>query len=297
MQEVERTDLYVGEGQQAGETVHVLRLDLVVADAHDPVHLAPPAAGGLGVQREDDHPVVENLLQPLDLLLALVLALPAVLVVHVENQADGHLMLHQAGQQRAGEESLAGAGLAEDAGRPLDESVQVEGDVNAVHLQRVADVEVPLLPLPPEDEPDLLRAGLVDGGEVGRDGLDRSRLLLPLVQHQHGRDVNPSEDGGALVDAGQEGVGGVRGRFFDERVQTVQFHIGDDGEEAAAALSAHDDVTAHRQPLDDRPAVEFDVQPFGEAPADDEPQSLGRGGRGAARAEVGGQFLFRGEIW
>ncbi len=86
--------------------------------------------------------------------------------------------------------------------------------------------------------------------------------------------MDAPEDGRALVDAGQEGVGGIRRGLLDERIDGVQLHVGDDGEEAPPGLPAHDDVPAHGQPLDDRGLVEFDVQPLGEAPADDDAQPL-----------------------
>ncbi len=178
-QEIEGPHLYLGERHQAGEAVHILRLDPIVAHAHHPIHLAPPPPGRRLVQREHGDPAGgEQLPQPLDLLLGLVLALPAVFVVHVEHQVDRHVLLHQPGQQRAREEGLAGARLAEDPRRALDEAVQIERHVHPLHLQWVADVEISRLLLLPEDEGHLLLAGGVYRGEVGRDGLDRLRIAV-----------------------------------------------------------------------------------------------------------------------
>ena len=302
-QEVERPHLHVREGHQAGQTVHVLRIDLVIANAHYRVHLAAPPPGRLFVQREDGDAAGKELLQPLDLLPRLGLALPAVLVVHIEHQVDSHVLLDQPGQQRACEESLAGAGLAEYPCRALDKAAQVERHVDALHLQRVADVEVAGLLLLAEDERDLLLAGGIDRREVGGDGLDWLRLALPLfpphrcggrgrLQNQHRRDVDAPEDDRPLVNTGQERVGGIRRSLFDERIDGVQLHVGDDGEEAPPGLPAHDDVPAHSQPLDDRVLVEFNVQPLGEAPADDDAQPLDGLRLGWAGAEEGFQFLF-----
>ena len=55
-------------------------------------------------------------------------ARPAVLVVHVEDEVDGGAASGRCREQQARQERLAGAGLAEDAARALDEALQVETD-------------------------------------------------------------------------------------------------------------------------------------------------------------------------
>ena len=84
--------------------------------------------------------------------------------MHVEDEVHGGALAHDADQQQAGEERLAGAGLAEDAARPLDQALEVEAD-SRLHVERLADVEVRLVLLA-EDDLDVLLGRLADGGEV-----------------------------------------------------------------------------------------------------------------------------------
>ncbi len=104
---------------------------------------------------------------------------------------------------------------------------------------------------------------------MGRDRLDRlwfSPSLFPPrwgggggIQHQHRRDVNAPKDDGTLVDTGKERIGGVWRGFFDQRVERVELHVGDDGKKAPPGLPMRDDVAAHSQPFDHRAPVELDV--------------------------------------
>ena len=65
-------------------------IQLIVADLDGEIDLAAASPRGLGVQGEDADPaIVEELAQSLDVLLRLVLALPPILIVHVEDEVDG----------------------------------------------------------------------------------------------------------------------------------------------------------------------------------------------------------------
>ena len=171
--------------------------------------------------------------------------------MHVEDQVDRHPLLDHAGQQQPREEGLARARLAEDAARPLDQPLQVQGDLDALHVQRRADVEVVRrlsadLPhaLLAEDLVDLGLAGGGDRREVLRHGLDRLRLVLAILQDEQRAEVHRAEGGRALVDRGQERVGHVRRLLGDQRVGAVQRHVGDHAEEARPPPPRHH-VAAH----------------------------------------------------
>ncbi len=62
--------------------------------------------------------------------------------MHVEDEGRGQIGLDDAGEQCARDERLAGAALAEDAGRAFDKPRQIEVDLDVVHLEGGADVEV-----------------------------------------------------------------------------------------------------------------------------------------------------------
>ena len=101
VERVDRTHLRLGEVQDARQHLQIFRLDLVVADIHSVVGVRAAAPRRLVVQGEDADLAGEDLLQPFHLT-AQILArtCPAILVVHVEDQVDGHALLDDAGQQQ-----------------------------------------------------------------------------------------------------------------------------------------------------------------------------------------------------
>ena len=64
-QVVEGAYLHVDQAQQAAEHVDVLRLDLVVADAHLEIDLARPPPRRLGIEGHDAHLAGKELAQTL----------------------------------------------------------------------------------------------------------------------------------------------------------------------------------------------------------------------------------------
>src|SRR4030042_1431636 len=130
----------------------------------------PPISSVFFIQGKDADVRLKELLETFDGRALFRRALPAVLVVHIENQVDGFAFLQHADEQNAGEEGLAGAALAEDAVGALDELLQVEAELG-LHVQRVADIES-LLVLAAEDELHIPLRSQVDHGEVTGHGLD-----------------------------------------------------------------------------------------------------------------------------
>jgi hypothetical protein len=216
------------------------------------------------------------LAQPFDFGSVLGLALPTVLVVHVKDQVDRLARLDQPRQQQPCQKGLAGAAFAKDPAGALGKTGQVEGDGDALHLQRLADVEIPLLSHVAKDQLHVLGAGLKDRRKVGRHRLDRPGLLFTGINDEHRGHVQPAKGGGAGVDLPHKVGGGGGGVLFDERVGAVQRHVGDDAEKASPRLAVHDHVAPHRQSLDDGAPVELDVQAFTQAAADDHAHLLGR---------------------
>jgi len=281
-QRIDRAHLRLAQVEDALQHLQILWLHLVVADGHGVIGVgaAPPA--GLVVQGEDLDPAVgEDLFQPLDLGGdAFAAALPAVLVVHVEDQVDRHPFLDDAGQQQPAEEGLAGAAFAEDARRALHQPLQAERHLDLFHVQRLADVEEMRLALGieafcAEDLADLLLAGWPHGAEVAGHRLDRPRLAV-FVQHQHRAEMHQAKGADASMHRGQEVVAHV-GRVEHELLAgRAQLHIGDHAEEAFA-LAAHHRVAAHSQLLGAPLALQPHSQPLGQRAADDHAQALGDG--------------------
>ena len=120
-------DHRVGQVHGRAQHVDVFRLDLVVAELDLEIGAASCAARRLGVERADADLVGEQLLQPFGARAALVDDFPAVIVVHVEDQADRLLARDHAGDDQARQEALARAALAEDADRALDQPLEVRG--------------------------------------------------------------------------------------------------------------------------------------------------------------------------
>src|SRR5439155_25260247 len=110
------------------------------------------------VEGADRDAGVIELFQALYLTGAVRLASPTVLRVHVEDQVDGDVLLHDPAQQQTGQEGLAGPGLAEDPARALDEALEVDADARG-HVEWLADVEVGLV-LGAEDARDVGVVGL-----------------------------------------------------------------------------------------------------------------------------------------
>ncbi len=110
------------------------------------------------------------------------------------------------GQDDAGEEGLAGAGGAKDAGRALDEFVQVDADRMSL-FAGVTDGEIGLLRRVAEDLGDVTAGSQLDRGMVRRHGLDRQGMrrvvgmlsgpgsisrvvrLRPALEHQGRQDL------------------------------------------------------------------------------------------------------------
>ena len=153
---IDRLYCRFGETQGLPQQGDVLRLDLVVADLHDVVGAEAAAAGALLIQSEDGHLRRKELLQALHLPLPLLRgALPAILVMHVEDEIGRGALLDHPDQQEPGEERLAGAALAKDPVRARDELGDVEA-ARGLHVQGGPHVEVPLV-LPSENQLHILR--------------------------------------------------------------------------------------------------------------------------------------------
>ncbi len=134
-----------------------------------------------------------------------------------------------------------------------------------------------------EDPLDVACRGFEDGGEVGRDGLDRARFVLARMEHEHRRDLQRAEGQPTGVHLGGEGVAGRR-RLADQiGVDGVQGDVGDQSEKTAAAGAFDDHVAADGQVFDGELRVEVDEQAARERTADDHAQR----GFAGARAEVG----------
>ncbi len=90
-------------------------------------------------------------------------------------------MLDEPGEDDAGEEGLAGAGGAEDAGAALDELLEVDAH-GVILLAGAADDEIGTAGFT-EDLGHITRGGQAGEGMVRRHGLDgqRTRTVLVLV--------------------------------------------------------------------------------------------------------------------
>jgi len=197
---------------------------------------------------------------------------PAVVVVHVEDQVRGDLVLDDPRQQDARQEAFASAAFAEHAHRALDQPPQVEVDLRLFQFQRRADVEVRRV-FAPEDVVHVLGGRDLDRHEVAGDGLHRAWLALVLVDGQHRRNVDRPEGRCARVDFAQERVRQVRRIAADGGVGRVERNVGDHAEKALAT-AAHDDVTPHGEVLDHRLAVELDIQPSAQRSPDHHAEAL-----------------------
>ncbi len=101
--------------------------------------------------------------------------------MHIKDQHGGLIAFDQPGQDHPGQEGLAGAGCAEDAGRALDEFVQVEAH-RVPLLEGVADAEEAFFAIQAEDLGDITRRCQTHRGMVRRDGLGRFRAD-PFFHH------------------------------------------------------------------------------------------------------------------
>ena len=101
--------------------------------------------------------------------------------------------------------------------------------------------------------------------------------------------MHGAEGGRALVDRGQKRVGHVRRLLGDQWIGAIQRHVGDHAEEARPPPPRHH-VATHGEILQGDVAVELDVQPLGERPADDDAELIRAFGFGAES----GAFVGRG---
>ena len=189
---------------------HVFGLQLIVADGYVVIDLAaaPPAA--FRIERDHGHLARgEQLPQALHFGLRLVLALPAVFVVHVEDQIDRHILFDDARQQHPREEGLARAALAKHPARSFHQPFEVEIDADAVHVQRLAHVEETGLFFA-EDLIHILGGRLDHAREVTGHGLNGLGLGRAFFQHQHRRDVQQAERVGADHHVAHEVVAHIR---------------------------------------------------------------------------------------
>ena len=242
---------------------YIFRLDLVVADLHLEIGTDAPAPGAFGVQGEHRHLGGKELLQPLHLMPTFAGSLPAILVVHVENQVYRRPLLYHSYQQKPGEEGLAGAALAEDPVASLDILVEVETHLG-LHVQRVPDVEM-LFVLAAEHQAHVLVRRLPNLREVGRDGPYRlgplTEVLVPCAYRQHGRDLEAPEQGGTRQHLGDERIRYVGRTHRQARVDALQLDIGYHPKEPLF-IPLDDHVSAHRHLLDGGLTVELHPDPF-----------------------------------
>ncbi len=217
----------------------------------------------------------------------------AVLVVHIQHQDGGLVVVHQPGQDEARQEGLARAGGAEDARRALDELIQVDADRVSL-LAGGADDEVALLPGVPEDAGDVLGAGQAHGGVVRGHGLDRDgggvfgvgrapsgvggrKLIRADVLHQRGEDLQVGVEGLPVEQVGEVGRQAGAGLLVREAgVGGPELEVGDEAIEAVAAGLDHHEAAF----LDlERVNGEAGVEQVLEAAADDVADGLIRAHR------------------
>ena len=107
---------YFRQVQRFAKDLDVLGFDLVVPDAHDTIRSGSAPSGAGFVQGERDDARGKQLLQSFYLASSVVvLALPAVLALHVEHQRHRRGLFDQAGQQHPRQKGFAGSGSAEYA--------------------------------------------------------------------------------------------------------------------------------------------------------------------------------------
>ncbi len=115
---------------------------------------------------------------------------------------------------------------------------------------------------------------------MGRDGLDRARLIVVLIEHEHGAYVHGAEGDLACVNVGHQSLADIRGTPAEIRVGRVEGDVGDQAEEPAASLRSVDhDIPADREPLHGEARIELDLEAGGKGSADNHAQ---RGLLGAA---------------
>ena len=115
------------------------------------VGLDSPRPRRLGIEGEDGDAIAEQLLEPLHegggLARRLLHRLPPVLVVHVEDEVDGAVVMDESTQGQPRQERLARTGLAEDTVGTLGKTHHVDADFR-VHVEGGADAEVLALGVP-----------------------------------------------------------------------------------------------------------------------------------------------------
>ena len=188
--------------------------------------------------------------------------------MHVEDQVDGLVVVNQPAQHQPRQEGLARAGLAEDAVGALGKADHVEADLR-VHVEWVADAEVAALgvALAAEYLGHVFGHGLLDLGEVARNGLDRTRAFFGcrvLGHHQHGPQRDDVVRAGAGEHLAQQRIFLARRMQENLLVVGVEAHVGDHGEKVVfVALNDHElaglhvldillGVQLHLHPLDQR---------------------------------------------
>src|SRR5690606_12877190 len=197
---------------------------------------------------------------------------PAVIVVHVEDQIGGDLVLDDPRQQNPRQEALAGPTFAEDAHRPLDQPSQVEVNLRFFEFQRRADVEMRRV-LAPEHVVHIVGGCDLDRHEMAGDGLHRAWFALFLVNGEHRRDMDRPESRCARVNLAQKWVREIRRVAADGGVSGVKRDVGDHAEETLVA-AAHNDVTPHGQVFDYRLAGKLDIEPPAQRAADHHAEAL-----------------------
>jgi hypothetical protein len=251
-----------------------------------------------GVEGEDGHPAGEELFEAFDRARgAFAAPCPAVFVVHVEDEVDGHIALDDAGEQQAAEEGLAGARFAEHGRRTLDQPLQAQGDLHILHLQGSTDMKIvdgaavgiAAGAFGPEHIGHFFRSGRRDRRVMAGDGLDRPRDAVVFVQLQQRRDMEPAEGAGPQIDLAQEVVVQVGGGLLEGGMGAIEGDIGNHAEEEPAP-GLHDHITAHGQVLQAPVMIESHFQAAAERTGHHPAQAgadIGMVGLGAEGGKIG----------
>src|SRR6266571_249696 len=110
-----------------------------------------------------------------------ILISPAVLGVHIEDQVDRGAGFDHTAQDQSGEKALAGAGLAEDAVRALDEAPQIQA-YRHIHVDRLTDLEVVLAVVASEHTLEVGERRFRDAREVGWNGARRPGYKVRFLE-------------------------------------------------------------------------------------------------------------------
>ena len=230
---------------------------------------------------------------------ALELHLPAVVVVHVEDEGNGAVAVGRGGrrasehgvEQVEDEDALAGAALAEHAGGTLEEALEVDANFELVHAEGGADGDAGAVG--GEGAIEGVLVGGMDGGKVAGEAAGAGRFFAVVTEFEVGVDGEGGVDASVLEDLAQErGFVLAGGPDGGAGVDGLEGDVRDHAEDAEAAANIGLRVLAE---LGGLARIEPHLEALREGASDDDAEGLGGVGVRVAHGSTIRRILVRRE--